>query len=163
PRGRADGGGGITVGELQPVGGEAVEVRCADGGMAETAEVAITEVITQENDDVGPRGRGWGDSGGPRGEGEGEGEGGERAEQEETASGHGGVREGKRGRRTAEAEESCASAASFILRAGRLRCRRARRAGSPAHGARSITIVAPAEGRGPDLHKGEERVGEHDR
>ena len=46
-----------------PVGGEPVEVRRLDLRVAEAAEVAVAEVVGQEDDDVGLRGVGEGHEG----------------------------------------------------------------------------------------------------
>lgn len=71
------------MGELDAVGGEAVEVRGLDGRVGEAREVAVAEVIAEEDDDVGARGG----EGGRRWDGEKKGEG--EAEEERL---HGGVR-----------------------------------------------------------------------
>ena len=60
------------MGELDAVGGEAVEVRGLDGRIGEAREIAVAEVIAEEDDDVGARGRGGG--AGRWGEGEKEGQ-----------------------------------------------------------------------------------------
>ena len=44
------------MGELDAVGGEAVEVGGLDGRVGEAREVAVAEVVAEEDDDVGTRG-----------------------------------------------------------------------------------------------------------
>src|SRR5215208_4463917 len=52
-RGGADGGGGVAVGEFCAAGGEGIEGGCLDERMAEAGEVAITQVIGENEQDVG--------------------------------------------------------------------------------------------------------------
>jgi hypothetical protein len=52
--GRADGGGGLGVGEAQPFAGEPVDVRRGDFGYGVvTADIPVAEVIGEDEDDVG--------------------------------------------------------------------------------------------------------------
>ena len=60
---RADGEGRVAVGELDAVGGEAVEVGGLNRRVGEAREVAVAEVVAEEDDDVGTRGRGGGAEG----------------------------------------------------------------------------------------------------
>jgi hypothetical protein len=69
----------VVMRELQALGGEAVEVRRADEFLAEGADVAVAEIVGEDEDDVG-RTRGRGGDGGQR-----EGEGGERKSERERA------------------------------------------------------------------------------
>ena len=63
-RGRADGRGTMGVGEDHAFARQAVEVRRADFGFrVEAAQVAVAEVVGEDEDDVGPRG-GSGERGG---------------------------------------------------------------------------------------------------
>jgi hypothetical protein len=54
----ADGGAGVEVGKADATGGEAVEGRSLYRA-AVAAEVAETEVVGKQNDNVGPRRRGF--------------------------------------------------------------------------------------------------------
>jgi hypothetical protein len=51
-RRRAHRGRGVEIGEAHTLGGEAIEVRCLEAGRAETADVAISLVIGEDDDDV---------------------------------------------------------------------------------------------------------------
>jgi len=60
---RADGLRDIEVRETGPLGGEAVELGCPDVFGSEAAEIAITEVVDQNQDDIrGPVGAQTGDA-----------------------------------------------------------------------------------------------------
>ena len=48
----AAGRGGVAVGEFDAVAGELIKVRCMDVGICETAQVAVTEVVAEQHDDV---------------------------------------------------------------------------------------------------------------
>lgn len=56
-RGRADRTGGVKVGKLPPVLGERIDVRSAVLGGAVTADVSVAEIVTEDDDEVGRRGR----------------------------------------------------------------------------------------------------------
>ena len=60
---------GVVVGELQALGGEAIEVGRADDFLTERAEVAVAEIVGEDEDDIG-RARRRGGRGGGRREGE---------------------------------------------------------------------------------------------
>ena len=49
----ADGRAGIGIGESHAVGGQAIEIRRFDLLLAVAAEVAVAEVIGQDEDDIG--------------------------------------------------------------------------------------------------------------
>ena len=49
---------GVVVGELQALGGEAVEVGRADNFLTERAEVAVAEIVGEDKNDVGRTVRG---------------------------------------------------------------------------------------------------------
>ena len=51
--GRAGGGGGVGVGEPHATGSQRINVRSFDLGRAITTEVAITDVIAENDNDVG--------------------------------------------------------------------------------------------------------------
>ncbi len=55
-RRRADGVAGVALCQAHAVFGDLVDVGRADFGLAERADVAVTEVIGDEEDDVGPIG-----------------------------------------------------------------------------------------------------------
>ena len=63
--GRADAAGDVEAGELRPLGGQAIDVRRAVELRAEAADVAVAEVIDEEQDDVG---RTFGSFCGPQGQ-----------------------------------------------------------------------------------------------
>ena len=54
-RRRADGAAGVGLGEAHALGGQAVQVRREDVLLAVAAEVAVAEVVGQDEDDVGAR------------------------------------------------------------------------------------------------------------
>ncbi len=54
-RGRADRRAGVEVGEAQALGGQPVEVRRANELLAVGADVAVAEVVGEDEDDVRPR------------------------------------------------------------------------------------------------------------
>ena len=54
--GRADFGGGVELREAQAFGGHAIQVRRLDGRVAVAAEIPVTEVVGQDDDDVRFRG-----------------------------------------------------------------------------------------------------------
>ena len=51
-RGAANGSGSVGIGEFHALGGELVEVRRLDDRVAEAGEVAIAEIVTEDDDDV---------------------------------------------------------------------------------------------------------------
>src|SRR5581483_11642410 len=53
PRRGADGAAGVAGGELDPVGGELVEVRRLDLRLSVAAEVAVAEVVGEDEYDIG--------------------------------------------------------------------------------------------------------------
>ena len=55
-RGRANRRGGMSIGEAAPFAGQPIEIRCFDLRRSIAAEVAVADVIGQNNDDVGPFG-----------------------------------------------------------------------------------------------------------
>src|SRR5439155_3306303 len=59
--GGADTGGDIKIGELHAFTGHSIEVGSANAGMTVTTQIAIAEVVGQDNDDV--RRAGGGDQG----------------------------------------------------------------------------------------------------
>ncbi len=61
--GRAGGGRGVTAGEALALGGEFVDVGGFESGVAVTGDIAVTEIIGHDDDDVGFPHLGVGDDG----------------------------------------------------------------------------------------------------
>ena len=53
PAGRAHAGGGIELCELHVLRSHAVEIRRADGGVPEAAQIAVAEIVAVDDNDVG--------------------------------------------------------------------------------------------------------------
>src|SRR5437867_2892933 len=51
--GSADAGGDVEIREPQTLGGHPVQVRSANGGMSVTTQISVTEIVGQDNDDIG--------------------------------------------------------------------------------------------------------------
>ena len=58
PRGSADGIAGVNLREAHAFGGEAVDVRCLNALLPETAQVAVAEIVGENENDIGPTGCG---------------------------------------------------------------------------------------------------------
>ena len=56
---RADGAGGVGVGEAEAFARKPVAMRRLDGLRAVTAEVAVADVVGKDEDDVGRSGEAW--------------------------------------------------------------------------------------------------------
>src|SRR4051812_39257531 len=60
---RADGGAGVSLREAHPLGGEAVNIRRADQFLSKAPDIAVPQIVGEDEDDIWRLGSGEGSCG----------------------------------------------------------------------------------------------------